>query len=120
MKTKQGSNNKTASVREAVRPYGAEFPKSGKSRLSSQGQVTIPKEIREYLDLKPGDNVYFAPREGGVLMRVKRKGIDHLFGVLAEYAGDRPLGPEEIEEAAAQGALERYQRSLREYRDESD
>lgn len=31
----------------------------GISAVSEKGQVTIPKEIREYLGIKPGDKVLF-------------------------------------------------------------
>ncbi len=36
------------------------------SRLSSKGQVTIPKTIREELGLKPGDLVAYVVRDRGV------------------------------------------------------
>ena len=36
------------------------------SRLSSKGQVTIPKAVREKLDLKPGDLVAYVVGDGGV------------------------------------------------------
>ena len=41
----------------------------GISAVSSKGQVTIPKEIREALDLKPGDKVVFIERENEVTIR---------------------------------------------------
>jgi antitoxin PrlF len=39
------------------------------STLSSKGQVTIPKEIRDALDIKPGDTVAYEVRNGVVMLR---------------------------------------------------
>ena len=39
------------------------------ARLTSRGRVTIPKEIREHLKLKPGDRVVFVLRHGEVVMQ---------------------------------------------------
>jgi AbrB family looped-hinge helix DNA binding protein len=39
------------------------------SRLSSKGQVTIPKEIRDALDLAPGDQVGYELEDGSVRLR---------------------------------------------------
>ena len=42
------------------------------STLTSKGQTTVPKAIRERLRLKPGDRITFTPMpDGTVLMRVK-------------------------------------------------
>ncbi len=42
------------------------------SRLSSKGQVTIPKAVREELGLEPGDLVGYVVGDGGVrLQRVE-------------------------------------------------
>jgi AbrB family looped-hinge helix DNA binding protein len=38
--------------------------KMGVTRLSSKGQITIPKEVREKLNLKPGDRVVVEAAEG--------------------------------------------------------
>jgi AbrB family looped-hinge helix DNA binding protein len=37
------------------------------STLTSKGQITLPKEIRESLALEPGDRVAFRLREDGVV-----------------------------------------------------
>ena len=42
--------------------------------LTSKGQTTIPKEIRDSLGMKPGDRMTFTlMADGTVIMRVKNK-----------------------------------------------
>jgi AbrB family looped-hinge helix DNA binding protein len=38
------------------------------AKLTSQGQITIPSEIRKYLSLKGGDKVVLIKRNGHVVM----------------------------------------------------
>lgn len=46
---------------------------SEKATLTSKGQVTIPKEIREYLDLKEGKEIVFIKKGDGVMIRPEVK-----------------------------------------------
>ncbi len=39
------------------------------SKLSSQGQVTVPKAIRDRLELRPGDLVGYEVVDGQVVLR---------------------------------------------------
>ena len=39
------------------------------SKLTSKGQTTIPKEIRDYLSLEPGDRVLFLVKDGNVVVQ---------------------------------------------------
>jgi len=56
---------------------------STESTLTSKGQTTIPKAIRDSLRLKPGDRITFTPMpDGTVLMRVKNKSVMSLAGSL--------------------------------------
>ena len=49
---------------------------STESTLTSKGQTTVPKAIRESLRLKPGDRITFTPMpDSTVLMRVKNKNV---------------------------------------------
>lgn len=54
-------------------------------RITSKGQVTIPKEIREEFGLLPGTEVEFVPERGEILVRKASAGrkrgedlIEHL------------------------------------------
>jgi antitoxin PrlF len=53
------------------------------STLTSKGQTTIPKEIRDSLGMKPGDRMTFTVLpDGVVLMRLKNKSVLKLAGRL--------------------------------------
>lgn len=41
------------------------------TRVTSKGQVTIPKEIREELGIRPGDEITFEPAEEGYVLTKK-------------------------------------------------
>ena len=56
---------------------------NGAATLTSKGQTTIPKEIRDGLGMKPGDRMTFTLMlDGTVVMRVKNKSIGQLAGML--------------------------------------
>jgi antitoxin PrlF len=56
---------------------------STESTLTSKGQTTVPKAIRESLRLKSGDRITFTLMpDGTVLMRVKNKSVMGLAGSL--------------------------------------
>lgn len=51
--------------------------------LTSKGQTTIPKEIRDRLHMKPGDRMTFTLlQDGTVLMRVKNRSAMDIAGHL--------------------------------------
>jgi antitoxin PrlF len=51
--------------------------------LTSKGQTTIPKAIRDSLHMKTGDRMTFTLMpDGVVIMRVKNKHVSELAGVL--------------------------------------
>lgn len=55
-----------------------------KARITSKGQLTIPKEVRRALGVGEGDNLLFEVNEPGdeVTVRVARKPVS-----FADYAG---------------------------------
>jgi antitoxin PrlF len=61
------------------------------STLTSKGQTTIPKDIRETLGMKSGDRMTFTMLpDGTVLMRVKNKSVMSLAGSLRKK-GQKPV-----------------------------
>lgn len=72
------------------------------STLSSKGQITIPKAVRERLNLEPGDRVYFDVRDdGSVLMIARNQPLESLFGLLKDKIKlKRPLTIAEMNPAS--------------------
>jgi AbrB family looped-hinge helix DNA binding protein len=60
-----------------------------KAKLTSKGQVTIPKAVREKMDLRPGDELEFFEEDGYFkVRRVLPKGwLDPWVGYLKELRG---------------------------------
>ena len=53
------------------------------STLSTKGQIVLPKEVRDFLELRPGDRVDFVVRDNGdVLIRPAVIDIRELKGLL--------------------------------------
>lgn len=54
------------------------------STLSKKGQTTIPKRVREFLHLKPGDRLEFVIEDSGqVMLRPVSVDLTELDGLLA-------------------------------------
>jgi len=70
------------------------------SRVTSKGQITIPKKIRELLDIGKADQVIFVPLEKGkVLLTNKRNPARDLFGMLSHRKLPRAVSVEEMNAA---------------------
>lgn len=52
-------------------------------KLTSKGQITLPKEIREQLLLKFGDYLQAQVKDGSIVLKPKRENDDNM--VLMEY-----------------------------------
>ena len=81
------------------------------SKLTSKGQTTIPKSVRDALKLKPGDRIEFTIiGENQVQLSAKNKSIADLAGIL--YDPDRePVSIEEMNDTIGQAAVEKFLRS---------
>lgn len=69
-------------------------------RVTSKGQTTIPKEIRDRFELKPGDKARFTHEDGRVIVRPRTGRISDLKHILPRP--DRAFSIEEMNETIAQ------------------
>ena len=73
------------------------------SSITSKGQMTIPKVIRQHLGLKPGDQVKFFLHEDGSVALLPKLPVSALRGIVRPR--HPPVTLDEMTEAAASGAL---------------
>ncbi|HEX4504382.1 MAG TPA: type II toxin-antitoxin system PrlF family antitoxin [Alphaproteobacteria bacterium] len=77
--------------------------------ITAKGQTTIPKTIRQHLGLKAGDKVKFFVHPDGTVVLLPKVPVSSLRGILPRPSRTATL--EEIDEAPAVAAAERYLRS---------
>lgn len=74
------------------------------SKLSTRGQIVIPKAVRELLDLRTGDQVDFVVRDNGeVVLRPAVLDVRELRGLLRREGAD-PVAIEEMDRVIRQRA----------------
>ncbi len=78
------------------------------SSITIKGQTTLPKAVRDSLEVKAGDKVRYVIVDEGVLIMPVRP-TSRLFRSL-KYDGP-PVSLEEMDNAAAEGAIERWKQS---------
>lgn len=82
------------------------------STLTSKGQTTIPKAIREALDLHPGDRLDFTlEADGRVVLRPATIDITALDG-LVDRSGRVPVSVDEMRDVVADAARDAFERSV--------
>jgi antitoxin PrlF len=72
------------------------------SAVTTKGQTTIPKAIREHLNLKPGDRVKFFLHPDGTVVLLPKLPASALRGIIK--GGRRAVTIEDMNEAVADGA----------------
>jgi len=77
--------------------------------MTSKGQITVPKDVRMKLNLKPGDRVRFViEADGRVRLWPAKRDISELVGVLPKPR--RALSIEEMDEAIGRAVAEKFAR----------
>ena len=73
--------------------------------LTSKGQLTLPKDVRDRLDLHSGDKLEVFPQEDGtILLQPSTVDISELYGLLPRPK--KAVSLEEMDAAIQQGANE--------------
>jgi AbrB family looped-hinge helix DNA binding protein len=81
--------------------------------LTSKGQITLPREVREDLNLKEGDRVRFEKIDGRYVLKPQNRSIMDLAGVLYR-PGEKALSVGEMDEAVGEALRDDNER-IRKY-----
>jgi antitoxin PrlF len=76
--------------------------------LSSKNQATIPKQVRDYLNLKAGDRFKFFLQPDGAVVILPKIRTSKLKGSVPKL--NRPVSVAEMDVAIRAGATERHRR----------
>jgi antitoxin PrlF len=79
------------------------------STLTSKGQITLPKEVRDRLGVRQGDRIIFQfdEQERLILRPDTRNSLSGLVGLLHHRAQERPATVEEMKDALRARAAEK-------------
>jgi len=73
--------------------------------LTSKGQMTLPKAVRDDLNLKPGDQIDVVKEGGRYVLRARNRSAEELYGILHRPT-DEAMTVREMDEALGQGLAE--------------
>ena len=75
--------------------------------LTSKGQITIPKEVRDRLKLRTGDRLNFVlSSKGEVLLKPAKIHVRELYGLL-QRKGRRPVSIEDMDAGVLRAFVKR-------------
>jgi AbrB family looped-hinge helix DNA binding protein len=79
------------------------------ARMTSKGQITVPKDVRLKLGLRPGDRIRFLlEADGRVRLMPAKRDISELVGILPKPK--RALSIEEMDDAIGRAVAEKFAR----------
>ena len=83
-------------------------------KVTSKGQTTVPKEVRDFLGLEEGTQMEWIVDDGKVTVKPRKLRATDLAGILGPPpSGDTHLTVEEINEAIGDAIVESYERTLK-------
>jgi antitoxin PrlF len=78
-----------------------------RARITSQGQITVPKVVREALGARPGDDIVFLARGDEIVVEVRtRPSVLDFAGIAADAASRVPGTAEELDAVIDRGMSE--------------
>lgn len=85
-----------------------------RARLTRQGQITVPKAVRDALGARPGDDIEFVPRGAELLVEVRpRRSLLEFAGIAADAASRVPEGADDLDALIEGGMAEAAVRRAR-------
>jgi antitoxin PrlF len=87
--------------------------------MTSKGQITIPSEVRDALNLEPGTRFYVSARNGQVVAIPKNKKLMDFAGILGRPPTGESLSIEDMNEAIGQAVAEDDARIMREWSEQN-
>ena len=84
--------------------------------LTSKGQLTLPKAIRDRMQLDAGSKLDFSIEEDGSLKARPMRSVSSLFGIVQRPKGAKPATLRDLKAARADHVADKYARVLREAR----
>lgn len=84
------------------------------AKLSSKAQITIPKSVRQAMDLRQGDILEFCQTEPGRFLIKRKEAAGSAWGFLNDKIskGGHPPSVEEMNEAVAEAINEEFWKGL--------
>lgn len=83
--------------------------------MTSKGQLTIPKDVRDQLGIEPGTRFFVTVRNGQVVAMPKNKKLADLAGILGRPPNGRSLTIEDIDNAIGEAVGADDRRIVREW-----
>ena len=80
------------------------------AKITAKGQMTLPKEARDHLGVKPGDRVKIFVDTRNRVVLLPTTPVTALKGIV-KSPHSRPVTLEEMDEAIRAGAVARYRRA---------
>ncbi len=78
------------------------------AKLTSKGQITLPKPVREYLNIDAGDRLEFTiEQDGKVTVSAKTLDVKHLYGMVKTK---KHVTIEDMNKAIRQRAVRRHKK----------
>jgi antitoxin PrlF len=86
--------------------------------ITSKGQMTVPKSVREQLDIRPGDKCYVWVRNREMVVVPRNQSFNDLAGLLGAPPNGRKLTIDDMNPAIGYSVSEAYEESIRNEDDE--